>query len=149
MTYKEDALTQVISALVIFRSLPTKEVITVTEPPVNEDIATAIVAVRTNRISCVVDLKHSGRAPGFALIFMVSLVPIAASGSLAVNTCLSRAGEVEVMAARRAGCSFCAPGCWQTYLRVLSHVQRSNWKSGAGDSSTTEEGASGEWTWRA
>ena len=106
MTYKEDALTQVISALVIFRSLPTKEVITVTEPPVNEDIATAIVAVRTNRISCAVDRKHSGRAPGFALIFMVSLVPFAASGSLAVNTCLSRAGEVEVMATRRAGCSF-------------------------------------------
>jgi len=105
MTYKEDALTQLISALVIFRSLPTKEVITVTEPPVNEDIATVIAAVRTNRISCAVDLKHSGRAPGFALVFMISLVPIAASGSLAVNTCLPRAGEVEVMAARRAGCS--------------------------------------------
>ena len=41
----------------------------------------------------------------------------------------------------------CAPECWQTYLRVLPHVQRSNWKSGAGDSSTMEEGASGEWTW--
>jgi hypothetical protein len=80
---------------------------------------------------------------------MVSLVPIAASGSLAVNTCLSRAGEIEVMAARRAGCSLYAPECWQTYLRVLSHVQRSNWKSGAGDSSTMEERASGEWTWRA
>ena len=92
MTYKEDALIQVVSALVIFRSLPTKEVITVTEPPVNEDIATAIVAVRTNRISWAVDMKHSGRAPGFALIFMVSLVPIAASGSPAANTCLSGAG---------------------------------------------------------
>lgn len=103
MTYEEDAQAQVVSALVIFKSLLRKEVITVTEPLVNEDIATAIVAVRTNRISWAVDLKHSGRAPGFALIFMVSWVPIAASRSPAVNTCLSRVGEVEVMAAGRTG----------------------------------------------
>ena len=46
------------------RSLPTKDVMTVTDPPRNEPMAIAMVAVRTKRISTTVDLKHAGRASG-------------------------------------------------------------------------------------
>lgn len=50
-THAEDAEIHVISALLISKSFPTKEVITVIPPIVKEFIAIAIVAVRTKRIS--------------------------------------------------------------------------------------------------
>jgi hypothetical protein len=60
-TYDDDADIHVISGVVILRSRPTKEEITVTLPVVMELIPIAMVAVRTKRTSCRVDLKHSGR----------------------------------------------------------------------------------------
>ena len=52
---------QVISAVVMSRSLPMNDETTVMEPVSNEPIAMAIVAVKTNKTSCTVDLKHAGR----------------------------------------------------------------------------------------
>jgi hypothetical protein len=56
--------TQVISALVISRSLAAKLDMTVMEPVRKLDMATAIVTDMTNRHSCSVDLKQAGRALG-------------------------------------------------------------------------------------
>ena len=47
MTDEEEAVIQVISALVIFRSSPTNEVMTVVDPIRKELIETAIVVVKT------------------------------------------------------------------------------------------------------
>jgi len=55
---------QLISALVIPKSLPAKLLITVTLPNKKLVIATAIVTEATNKHSCVVELKHSGRSFG-------------------------------------------------------------------------------------
>jgi len=54
-------LIHVISAVVIPRSAPTKDDITVTVPVKKEPIAIVIVAVSTKRTSCVVELKQDGR----------------------------------------------------------------------------------------
>jgi hypothetical protein len=59
------AVSQVTSAVVICRSRPTKDEITVIEPVKNGDIAEAIVTMNTNSNSCIVDLKHAGR-PAFS-----------------------------------------------------------------------------------
>jgi hypothetical protein len=56
--------TQVISALVMARSLAAKLDMTVMEPVRKLDMATAIVTDMTNRHSCSVDLKQAGRALG-------------------------------------------------------------------------------------
>jgi hypothetical protein len=53
---------QVISAVVMSRSLPTKELMTVTTPVKKAPIAIAIVAVKTNNTSCNVERKHAGLA---------------------------------------------------------------------------------------
>jgi hypothetical protein len=63
-THAEEALIQVISAAVMERLLPIGAVITVQMPYRNDDVPMDIVAVRTNRHSCTVDLKHRGRASG-------------------------------------------------------------------------------------
>jgi hypothetical protein len=76
---EEAAFIQVISAVVIFKSLPANEDITVTEPTRKEDIATAIVTERTKRHSWSVDLKHSGRASGSRMMIGGDLLP--SSGS--------------------------------------------------------------------
>lgn len=62
--YADAELVHVISAVVMPRSFPTNEVMTIIEPPRREPIAMAIVAVKTNRVSVRVDLKHAGRASG-------------------------------------------------------------------------------------
>jgi hypothetical protein len=63
MTHEEAAESQVISGVVIFRSRPTNEVMTVILPAVMELIPIAIVAVSTKSTSCTVDLKTSGLPP--------------------------------------------------------------------------------------
>ena len=63
-TYEDAATIQVISALVIFKSLPANELMTVMEPVKKLVMATAMVAEITNRDSWTDDLKHSGRALG-------------------------------------------------------------------------------------
>lgn len=60
-------LIQVISAVVISRSAPTEAEMTATAPLKKAPIAIAIVAVKTNSTSCVVDLKHDGRPSGFEI----------------------------------------------------------------------------------
>jgi hypothetical protein len=63
-TYDAAAFIHVISALLMPRSLPAKLLMTVMEPVRKLDMATAIVTDMTNKHSCRVDLKHSGRALG-------------------------------------------------------------------------------------
>lgn len=53
---------QVISAVVMLRSLPINDDVTETEPASSALMAIAIVAVKTNITSWRVDLKHAGRA---------------------------------------------------------------------------------------
>jgi hypothetical protein len=67
-TYLDAAFIQVISALVMPKSLPTKLDITVILPVKKLDIAIAMVTDKTNKHSCSVDLKHSGRALGSLLL---------------------------------------------------------------------------------
>jgi hypothetical protein len=84
VTYDEAAFIHVISALVMPRSFPAKELMTVIEPVKKLDMATAIVTDMTNKHSCSVDLKHSGRALGsLSLIGGETSLPSAApfSGS--------------------------------------------------------------------
>jgi hypothetical protein len=82
VTYDGAAFIHVISALVMPKSLPAKELMTVIEPVKKLDMATAIVTDMTNRHSCSVDLKHSGRALGsLSLIGGETSLPSAASFS--------------------------------------------------------------------
>jgi hypothetical protein len=60
---EEAADSHVISALVMPRSRPTKDDITVMTPPAMLLSPTAMVQVTTNNTSCSVDLKQAGRAP--------------------------------------------------------------------------------------
>jgi hypothetical protein len=69
----------VISAVVIPRSLPTNEELTITEPVRNEFIATAMVTDKTNNASWNVELKHSGRAFGSCIGGDSSAVELASS----------------------------------------------------------------------
>lgn len=73
-TYAEAELIQVISAVVMPKSLPTYDVMTVMDPPARDPMAIVIVAVRTNRVSCMVELKHAGRASGSTTSFVRSWV---------------------------------------------------------------------------
>ena len=70
--YEEEAFIHVICADVMWRSRPICAVITVPAPKRNEDIPIAIVAVRTKSISCIVDLKASGRPLVIGLCLLLS-----------------------------------------------------------------------------
>lgn len=63
-THDEEALIHVTSAAVMDRLLPIGAVITVQIPYKKDDVPMDIVAVKTNRHSCTVDLKHRGRPSG-------------------------------------------------------------------------------------
>lgn len=72
------AVIHVICAVVMFKSLPMNEDVTVTDPATKTPIAIAIVAVRTNNTSCVVELKHAGR-PLFVCTGSIGAVPASSS----------------------------------------------------------------------
>jgi hypothetical protein len=89
VTHDVAAFIQVISALVMPRSLPANELMTVIAPPKKLDMATAIVTDTTNKHSCSVDLKHSGRALGsLSLIGKTSLPSAASFSGSSVAICL-------------------------------------------------------------
>jgi hypothetical protein len=87
-THDVAAFIHVISALLILNSLPAKLLITVIAPVRKLVIATAIVTDVTNRHSCSVELKHSGRAFGsLSLIGGARVVPSSASFSAMLRVC--------------------------------------------------------------
>lgn len=80
-THLVAAFIQVISAFVIPNSLPAKLLMTVIAPDKKLVIATAIVTENTNKHSCSVDLKHSGRALGSRSLIGGEGLPSSASFS--------------------------------------------------------------------
>jgi hypothetical protein len=66
-TYELAAVTQVNSAVVIFKSSAIRFVMTVVDPMTNDEVPIAIVAVSTKRTSWKVDLKHAGLAACLAI----------------------------------------------------------------------------------
>lgn len=63
MAHEEEPASQVSSAVVMPRSVCTCAVRTVTLPVRSDDMAMAMVATATKRISCTVDEKTAGRPP--------------------------------------------------------------------------------------
>jgi hypothetical protein len=87
-THDVAAFIHVISALLILNSLPAKLLITVIAPVKKLVIATAIVTDITNRHSCSVEVKQSGRVFGsLTLIGGARAVPSSASFSAMSHVC--------------------------------------------------------------
>lgn len=63
-TCAEEAVIQVISAVDMFKSSPTKEDMTIVDPCRRLGMATPSTAVKMKSSSCVSERKHAGRALG-------------------------------------------------------------------------------------
>jgi hypothetical protein len=85
-SYEVAAFIQVISAFVMFKSRPAKELMTVMDPVRKLVMATAMVTDAMNMLSWNVDVKHSGRALGSrAVLIGCSWERVAATTSASVS----------------------------------------------------------------
>ncbi|KAG9973122.1 hypothetical protein KCU98_g12842, partial [Aureobasidium melanogenum] len=90
-------LIQVISAVVMPRSAPTEAEMTETAPLRKAPIAIAMVAVNTNRTSCVVDLKHGGRPSGFEISTVEGTTAFSSTASIVAEAGATGAAAISTV----------------------------------------------------